>query len=145
MLSTRNDAVCTPNHRWYASTNSELRRYDAHLTVDVANTEVLSQGRNARGYVTSHCNRRKSFGVTAPHHRHHRILLMGSNPAALYMWPDMPFLHINNFLDNKPNCIDWSRFVGLVIGDGGITSDKRSGVTGGIETARPRSFRGTPT
>lgn len=113
--------------------------------MDVANTEDLSQGRNARGYVTGLSDRRKSFGVTAAQHRHHRIPLVGSNPAASYMWPDKPFLHINSFLNNEQDHIDWSRFVRVVIGDGAITSDNRSGVTGGTEMARPGSFQGTPT
>nr|QBH67447.1 DNA-directed RNA polymerase subunit beta [Ustilago esculenta] len=94
----------------------------AHLTKDIAETRGLLPLRSRDGANKGQWDR-KSNTTT---HSNHRVPAVGKNPNRPYMWPNCEFLHENGFVDSERNRIDWCRFVGFVMGDGGVFSDKES-------------------
>ena len=116
------DAVVTEDHRWHVDTRDKQGDLVTLVTKEIPAS------------LTMHLN--------------HRIPTVGNNANAAYKWPQLPFLHVNNFLDREQNRIDWCRFVGFVMGDGGVTNDSQSGVSGAgaavliyQSTAKPESVQ----
>ncbi|KAK3701581.1 DNA-directed RNA polymerase III complex subunit Rpc2 [Vermiconidia calcicola] len=109
------DAVCNASHRWYLNTTDKPYTYTAYTTQDMLNNSQLVAKRSPSGENKGHWDR-KSGTIT---HKNHQIPTVGKNGNAMYLWPDCPFLPSGSVTDEACN-LDWCRFIGLVMGDGGI-------------------------
>ena len=108
------DAVCNANHRWYLNTRDELDTYTAYTTQDMLNSQLVAK-RTASGKNAGQWDRKS--GTTK--HINHQVPTVGKNGNAMYLWPDCSFLPSSFVADEACN-LDWCRFIGLIMGDGGI-------------------------
>ncbi|KAK5132481.1 hypothetical protein LTR08_009027 [Meristemomyces frigidus] len=108
------DAVCTASHRWYLNTSDERDTYTAYTTQDMMNNQLV--GRKSSSGKNSGQWDRKSGTTT---HKNHQIPTVGKNSNAMYLWPDCSFLP-SSFVRDEACNLDWCRFIGLIMGDGGI-------------------------
>lgn len=108
------DAVCNENHRWYLNTKDRPNTYTAYTTQQMMDTELIAL-RNASGKSMGQWDRKSSTTT----HLNHKIPTVGRNGNAPHMWPDCPWLPRAFVTDDACN-LDWCRFIGLVMGDGGI-------------------------
>ncbi|KAF2862252.1 beta and beta-prime subunits of DNA dependent RNA-polymerase [Piedraia hortae CBS 480.64] len=108
------DAVCDENHRWYLNTKDQPTIYRAYTTQQMLDNQLVAPnnyaGKNQDQW--SH----KSGATT---HINHKIPTVGHNGNAMYLWTDCPWLPADFIKDEACN-LDWCRFVGLVMGEGGI-------------------------
>ncbi len=108
------DAVCNASHRWYLNTTDEPDTYTAYTTQDMLNSQLVAK-RSPSGKNVGHWDRKS--GTTT--HKNHQISTVGKNGNAMYLWPDCPFLP-SSFVTDEACNLDWCRFIGLIMGDGGI-------------------------
>ena len=108
------DAVCDESHRWYLNTKDRPTTYTAYTTQQMLDSQLVAlrspSGRNMGQW------HRKSGATT---HINHKIPTVGQNGNAMYLWPDCSWLP-RRFVRDEASNLDWCRFVGLVMGDGGI-------------------------
>jgi hypothetical protein len=108
LRSDRIDAVCTGPHRWLLTNKAdrtlEFRTIDQMLKNDLRPhmTNNVSRGHWDRGQ-----------------HRNHSVPLIGTNPNALYTFPEATFLP-SSIRDDVGASEDWCRFIGFFIGDGDL-------------------------
>lgn len=108
------DAVCNESHRWYLNTKDQPTAYTAYTTQQMLENHLVAP-RNYSGKAMSQWVR-KSRATT---HINHKIPTVGHNGNAMYLWPDCSWLPREFVADEESN-LDWCRFIGLVMGDGGI-------------------------
>lgn len=71
--------------------------------------------RNSSGKALGQWNRKSGTAT----HINHKVPTVGHNANAMYAWPDCSWLPKEFAMDEACN-LDWCRFIGLVMGDGGI-------------------------
>ena len=108
------DAVCNGSHRWYLNTKNRPNTYTAYTTQQMVDTQLVAL-KSQSGENVGHWDRKS--GTTT--HRNHQIPTVGRNGNAMYLWPDCPWLP-TAFLTDEACNLDWCRFIGLIMGDGGI-------------------------
>ncbi|KAK3674047.1 DNA-dependent RNA polymerase II [Recurvomyces mirabilis] len=110
------DAVCTPEHRWHLNTSDEPDTYTAYTTQEMMDTKLVALRSPSSGKSVGQWDRKG--GTTT--HVNHQIPTVGKNGNAMYLWPDCSFLP-SSFVTDEACNLDWCRFIGFVMGDGGVS------------------------
>ncbi|KAF2640442.1 beta and beta-prime subunits of DNA dependent RNA-polymerase [Massarina eburnea CBS 473.64] len=108
------DAVCNESHRWYLNTKGRPTTYTPYTTQQMLNSQLVGLG-NSSGKARGQWDRKS--GTTT--HINHKIPTVGHNGNAMYLWPGCSWLP-REFVTDEACNLDWCRFIGLVMGDGGI-------------------------
>ena len=123
------DAVCDSNHRWLVNTKSKPKKWGFYRTSQMLGTKPLKPYLSPSGENRGHWDRKGD--ITS--HRNHGIPCAALNTSSLYLFPDISFLP-SDFTQNEQLNADWLRFVGFVLGDGGISH------TTGTQTVRESHY-----
>lgn len=105
------DAVCTDNHRWHLSTDSEPTAYKTYATSDLVQNQLQQQSDWSE----------TSSSIT---HNTHRIPAVGKNGNTDYLWQECSWLP-TTFANDATSNTDWCAFIGLIMVEGGIYTDNR--------------------
>lgn len=108
------DAVCNENHRWYLNTKDQPTTYTAYTTQQMLDNQLVTL-KNSSGKALGQWNRKSGTRT----HINHKIPTVGHNGNSMYVWPDCTWLP-REFVSDEACNLDWCRFIGLVMGDGGI-------------------------
>tara|TARA_R110002003_G_scaffold63_15_gene5913 strand:- start:24162 stop:26444 length:2283 start_codon:yes stop_codon:yes gene_type:complete len=108
------DAVCNESHRWYLNTKDQPTTYTAYTTQQMLDNQLVALS-DSSGKATGQWDHES--GTTT--HINHKIPTVGHNGNAMYLWPDCSWLP-REFVTDEACNLDWCRFIGLVMGDGGI-------------------------
>ncbi|KAK4955171.1 hypothetical protein LTR10_007366 [Elasticomyces elasticus] len=108
------DAVCNSTHRWYLNSKDEPAVFEDYTTQQMLDSQLVGY-RTASGKNSGQWDRKS--GTTT--HKNHKIPTVGHNSNVMYLWPDCPWLP-RSFVRDEACNLDWCRFVGLVMGDGGV-------------------------
>jgi len=108
------DAVCNESHRWYLNTKDRPTTYTSYTAQQMLDNQLVAL-KNSSGKAMGQWDRKS--GTTT--HINHKIPTVGHNGNAMYLWPDCSWLP-REFVTDEACNLDWCRFIGLVMGDGGI-------------------------